>query len=74
VWTNFYSYFSVTYNLAAESVGETRLVGPSRLPLLAADFLLLFVVPNAMQQLMLSLGAATTRTGPRSRRRWASLR
>jgi hypothetical protein len=55
VWTNFYSYFSVTYNLAAESVGETRLVGPQRLPILAADMLLLFAVPAAIQALMLDL-------------------
>jgi hypothetical protein len=55
VWTNFYSYFSVTYNLAAESVGETRLVGASRLPILAADMLLLFAVPAAIQALMLDL-------------------
>jgi hypothetical protein len=43
LWTNFYSYFNVTYNLMAESVGETKLVGPKRLPLLAADVLMLIV-------------------------------
>jgi hypothetical protein len=48
LWTNFYSYFSTTYNLMAESVGETRLVGPSRLPLLAADFLLLATLPASL--------------------------
>jgi hypothetical protein len=64
VWTNFYSYFSVTYNLAAESVGETRLVGPERLPLLAADFLLLFVVPAAMQSLMFSVGRGDDKDWP----------
>jgi len=49
IWTNFYSYFSVTYNLMAESVGETRLLGPKRLPIMAADFLMLFVVPAVLQ-------------------------
>lgn len=46
LWTNFYSWFNVTYNQLAESVNETRRVGPSRLPLLAADVLLLAVVPQ----------------------------
>ncbi|API59642.1 hypothetical protein BSL82_10190 [Tardibacter chloracetimidivorans] len=54
LWTNFYSYFSVTYNLAAESIGETRLVGPSRLPLLAADMLLLSILPATLSTLILS--------------------
>lgn len=48
LWTNFYSYFNVTYNLLAESVGETRKVGASRLPLLAVDFLMLTVVPATL--------------------------
>jgi hypothetical protein len=48
LWTNFYSYFNVTYNLLAESVNETRAVGPSRLPLLAVDVLLLTVVPATL--------------------------
>jgi hypothetical protein len=48
LWTNFYSYFNVTYNLLAESVNETRKVGPSRLPLLAIDVLMLTVVPATL--------------------------
>lgn len=48
LWTNFYSYFSVTYNQLAESVGETQKVGASRLPLLAVDFLMLTAVPATL--------------------------
>lgn len=48
LWTNFYSYFNVTYNLLAESVNETRVAGPKRLPLLAADALMLLVVPSIL--------------------------
>ena len=48
LWTNFYSFFNVTYNQLAETVGETRLVGPSRLPLLAVDVLMLTVVPATL--------------------------
>lgn len=48
LWTNFYSYFNVTYQLMAESVGETQKVGASRLPLLAVDFLMLTVVPATL--------------------------
>lgn len=52
LWTNFYSYFNTTYNLMAESIGETRLAGPSRLPLLAADALLLLTVPVILGEVM----------------------
>lgn len=48
LWTNFYSFFNVTYNQLAETVGETRLVGPSRLPLLAVDVLMLTIVPATL--------------------------
>lgn len=48
LWTNFYSYFNVTYNLLAESVNETRVAGPKRLPLLAADALMLLVIPSVL--------------------------
>jgi hypothetical protein len=56
IWTNFYSYFSVTYNLAAESVGETRRVGTRHLPILAADLILLYAIPNALQSLLIGIG------------------
>lgn len=52
LWTNFYSYFSVTYNRMAEAVNETRKVGPERLPYLAIDFLLLAVLPSVLTTLL----------------------
>jgi hypothetical protein len=52
LWTNFYSYFNVTYNLLTESVNETRLAGVSRVPLLAVDFMLLTIVPATLAFLM----------------------
>jgi hypothetical protein len=55
LWTNFYSYFNVGYNLAAESVAETRRVGPKRLPLLAVDLILLTVAPAVLAVLIRSL-------------------
>lgn len=48
LWTNFYSFFNTTYNLLAESAAETRLAGPKRLPLLAADALLLIAIPSVL--------------------------
>lgn len=48
LFTNFYSFFNVTYNLLAETTAETRLAGPSRLPVLAVDALLLMVVPSVL--------------------------
>ena len=46
LWTNFYSYFSTTYNLAAESVGEARLTGNKSK--LAVDAFLLFLLPTLL--------------------------
>ena len=48
LWTNFYSFFNVAYNMMAESANETRVAGPKRLPLLAADVLLLMVLPSVL--------------------------
>ena len=48
LWTNFYSFFNVTYNQLAESAYLTRKLGPSRTPAMAADVLLLLVVPSIM--------------------------
>ena len=55
LWTNFYSFFNVAYNQIAETINETRLVGPSRLPLLAVDVLLLTIVPATLGYLVKSL-------------------
>ena len=52
LWTNFYSWFNVAYNQLAESVNQTRRVGPERLPLMAVDFLLIAVVPALMASLL----------------------
>lgn len=52
LWTNFYSFFSVGYNQMAESVAQTRRVGPGRLPMLASDFLLVAVLPAVLGELL----------------------
>lgn len=43
LFTNFYSFFSTTYNLTRESFGRTKSIGD--VPLLAADMLLLYSIP-----------------------------
>lgn len=52
LWTNFYSYFSATYNLMADRVGELRRVGPSDLPYFAVDFALLSIIPATLTALL----------------------
>lgn len=52
LWTNFYSWFNVAYNQLAESTNNVKRVGPSGVPLLAVDFLLIAVVPALMASLM----------------------
>jgi hypothetical protein len=52
LWTNFYSFFNVTYNQLVDSINETRLVGASRLPMLAVDVLLLTTLPATLAFLM----------------------
>jgi hypothetical protein len=46
LWTNFYSYFSTTYNLLVESTGRAK--DPAGKALLAVDYLLLLVVPAVL--------------------------
>lgn len=48
LWTNFYSFFSTTYNLAAESRRKRRLKHPAEVGRLAADYLMLFIVPASL--------------------------
>ena len=48
LWTNFYSFFSATWNLHAESVARTDFKKPVSIGRLGADLLLLSVVPAAM--------------------------
>ena len=52
LWTNFYSFFNVTYNLVAEASG--RNTGPEGLQAgrLAADYLMLLVVPSVLAVLL----------------------
>lgn len=52
LWTNFYSFFNIGYNQLAESIAETRRVGPGRLPYLAADILLIAFVPAVLGEMM----------------------
>jgi len=48
LWTNFYSYFSVTYNLAAEATGSNR----GNPGMMAAQYIMLFVVPSVLATTM----------------------
>jgi predicted GNAT family acetyltransferase len=49
LWTNFYSYFSATYNLSAESIrGFKRKPSIASGAKLAADFVMLYTVPAAL--------------------------
>ncbi len=45
LWTNFYSYFNVLYNQATESKRRTNFKHPAEVGRLAADYLMLFVMP-----------------------------
>lgn len=45
LFTNFYSYFSATYNLNAEIVRRTHFDSPSEIGLMAVDLLILNTVP-----------------------------
>jgi hypothetical protein len=51
LWTNFYSYFNVTYNMTAESFRRT-LRHPSQVGRLAVDLFLLYVVPSVLATLI----------------------
>jgi hypothetical protein len=46
LWTNFYSFFNVTYNLSAESV--LRYKGQGNVGRLMVDYLMLYTVPAAL--------------------------
>lgn len=48
LFTNFYSYFSTTYNLSAEAVGRTNFKRPADIAALAADFVLLYTIPAVL--------------------------
>ncbi|THF64312.1 hypothetical protein [Pseudothauera rhizosphaerae] len=52
LFTNFYSYFSVTLNLAAERTRATNFRRPHDVMRLAGDYLLLFTVPAVLGSLL----------------------
>lgn len=52
LWTNFYSFFSTTYNLSVESVKSTNFKSPASIGLLAVDFFLLYSLPAGLSTLM----------------------
>lgn len=52
LFTNFYSFFNTTFNLAAESYQRTNFRKTGDVGRLAADYLLLFTVPAVMAELM----------------------
>lgn len=53
IWTNFYSFFNTTYNLWAESVHQAKVErDPRAIARLAADAMLLFVVPALLGHVM----------------------
>lgn len=50
LWTNFYSYFSTTYNLSAEAVGQYKMTGNKGK--LASDAFVLLVLPAILSYLV----------------------
>jgi hypothetical protein len=52
LWTNFYSFFNTTYNLAAESTRRTHLNNPAEVGRLAVDYLMLFTIPAVLGYLI----------------------
>ena len=48
LWTNFYSFFSTTYNLTAESVARTKFTRPSDVVAFMGDMVLLYSIPAMM--------------------------
>lgn len=52
LWTNFYSYFNVTYNLLSDRTQELKRIGPADLPYYAVDVLLLTALPSMLATIM----------------------
>lgn len=52
LFTNFYSYFSTTYQLSAESVARTKFTDPLSVGRLTVDFLMLYTLPAALGMLL----------------------
>lgn len=52
LFTNFYSYFSATYNLAAQKTRTTSFNDAAQVGRLAVDYMLLMVLPSVLATLM----------------------
>jgi hypothetical protein len=52
LWTNFYSFFNVTWNLTVESTRRTNYRDPVAIGRLAVDYLLLSIVPATLGALI----------------------
>lgn len=52
VWTNFYSFFNTTYNLTVEQTKQTDFRKPSQIGRLAADYMLLYIIPATLGVLL----------------------
>lgn len=52
LFTTFYSFFSTTYNLAAESAGRTHFKNPSEVGRFMVDMLMLYTVPVVLTTLL----------------------
>lgn len=48
LWTNFYSFFSTTYNLTAESYGRTKFTRPGDVVAFMSDMVLLYTIPSML--------------------------
>jgi hypothetical protein len=52
LWTNFYSFFSTTYQLSAEATARSRYNRPGAIGRLAVDYMLLFIIPATLSHLV----------------------
>jgi GNAT superfamily N-acetyltransferase len=52
LWTNFYSFFNVTYNLTAEATHRATKTDPASLGRLGVDYLLLYSIPASLGYLL----------------------
>ena len=52
LWTNFYSYFNVTFNRTQEAFGRASIKSPTSLGRLGVDLLMLYTIPSVLASLM----------------------
>lgn len=55
LWTNFYSYFSATMNLAADRTAQLKRIGAKDLPYFLVDMSLLTILPATITSLMYTI-------------------